>query len=237
MYILFGFGLSGGERAVYLIELSEYSLPATGSGSGLQNIYFAVSGGDVCFLQSDSINDAHIFLKALATLVQPQNGTYRYQGQIVDFSDYRKLLPFKKRIGYIGQDAAMISNRTIRENLLLLRYYFENSLSLTLDEYVIELCNRFDLQNKLDVRPGELRPVELRTVIAIRELTKSLDILLLERPEDYFGHNRLDLFKEILRTNIEQGHAVVFSSNDQSFIDAFSNRKIRIANRTLTKMP
>ncbi len=221
---------------MYLIELSDYSLPATGSGSGLQNIHFAVSGGDVCFLQSDSINDAHIFLKALATLVRPENGTYRYMGEIIDFSDYRKLLPFKKRIGYIGQDAAMISNRTVRENLLLLRYYFENSLSLTLDENVIELCHRFDLRNKLDVSPGELRPVERRTVIAIRELAKSLDILLLERPEDYFGHHRLDLFKEILRDNIEKGHAVVFSSYDQNFIEAFSNRKIRITGGTLTKI-
>jgi len=222
---------------VYLIELSDYSLPATGSGSGLKNIYFAVSGGDVCFIQSESINDAHIFLKALATLVRPDNGTYRYMGETIDFSDYRKLLPFKKKIGYIGQDAAMISNRTIRENLLLLRYYFENSLSLALDENVIQLCNLFDLKNKLDIRPGELRPVELRTAIAIRELTKSLDILLLERPEDYFGHSRLDLFNEILKDNIEQGHAVVFSSNDQSFIEAFSNRKILIADGTLTKVP
>ena len=222
---------------MYLIELSDYSLPATGSGSGLKNIYFAVSGGDVCFIQSESINDAHIFLKALATLVRPDNGTYRYMGETIDFSDYRKLLPFKKKIGYIGQDAAMISNRTIRENLLLLRYYFENSLALALDENVIQLCNLFDLQNKLDIRPGDLRPVELRTAIAIRELTKSLDILLLERPEDYFGHSRLDLFNEILKDNIEQGHAVVFSSNDQSFIEAFSNRKILIADGTLTKVP
>ena len=222
---------------MYLIELSDYSLPATGSGSGLKNIYFTVSGGDVCCIQSDSINDAHVFLKALATLVRPENGTYLYMGETIDFSDYRKLLPFKKRIGYIGQDAAMISNRTIRENLLLLRYYFENSLSLTLDENVIQLCNLFDLQNKLDIRPGELRPVELRTAIAIRELTKSLDILLLERPEDYFDHSRLDLFNKILKENIEQGHAVVFSSNDQNFIEAFSNRKVRIAGGTLTKIP
>lgn len=221
---------------MYLIELSDYSLPATGSGNGLQNIYFAVSGGDVCFIQSESINDAHIFLKALATLVRPETGTYRYMGEIIDFSDYRQLLPFKKRIGYIGQDAAMISNRTIRENLLLLRYYFENSLSLALDEDVVRLCNLFDLQSKLDIRPGELRPVELRTAIAIRELTKSLDILLLERPEDYFGHSRLDLFNEILKDNIEQGHAVVFSSNDQNFIEAFSNRQVRIADGTLTKI-
>jgi len=225
------------EIKVHLIELSDYSLPATGSGSGLKNIYFAVSGGDVCFIQSDSINDAHIFLKALATLVRPENGTYRYMGETIDFSDYRKLLPFKKRIGYIGQDAAMISNRTVRENLLLLRYYFENSLSLELDENVVQLCNLFNLQNKLDIRPGELRPVELRTAIAIRELTKSLDILLLERPEDYFDHTRLDLFNEILKDNIEQGHAVVFSSNDQSFIEAFSNRQVRIADGTLTKIP
>lgn len=219
---------------MYLIEISDYSLPATGSGSGLQNVYFTLSGGDVCFVQSDSIDDTNIFLKALATLAWPENGTYRYKGEAVDFCDYRNLLPIKKKISYIGPDASMISNKTIYENLLLLRSYFENSLSLTLDENTIKLCRTFQLENKLNLRPGELRPVELRTAVAVRELTKSFDILLIERPEDYIGHSNLDLFNEILKDNLMQGHAVVFTSNNRDFIETFANRKVLIADGTLT---
>jgi ABC-type ATPase involved in cell division len=131
----------------------------------------------------------------------------------------------------------MISNKTVRENLILLQSYFDDSLSLTLGEDAIKFCKIFNLQDKLDIRPGELRPVELRVAIAIRELTKSFDLLLLERPEDYFDHSRFDLFNEILKDTLEHGQAIVFSSNNQNFIDAFSNRKIRIAGGTLTKVP
>ncbi len=221
---------------MFLIELSEYCLNATGSGNGLKNFYFKLSDGDICSIQTDSSDDAHNFLKALATLVYPVNGAYRFLGKAVNFSDYRELLPIKKKIGYIGQDSAMISNRTVRENMLLMRYYFENSLSLVLDENTSKLCKMFNLQDKLDLRPGDLRPVDLRIAIAIRELSKSVDVLLLDRPEDYFGYNRFVLFKEIMRDIIESVLAVVFFSHDLNFIETFSNMKILIKGGTLTKV-
>ena len=222
---------------MYLIELSDYFLNPIGTGNGLKNAYFTLSSGDVCCIQTDSTDDVHIFLKALATLVRPVSGTYRFMGKIINFSDYRELLAFKKKIGYIGQDSAMISNRTIRENLLLMRCYFENSLSISLDENVSKFCKMFDLQDKLDVHPGELRPVDLQIAIAIREVTKSFDVLLLDRPENYFGFKRFYLFNEILEGILEAGHAIVFFSRNRDFIEAFSNRKILITGGTLTKVP
>ena len=222
---------------MYLIELSDYCLSATESGIGLKNFYFTLSSGDICSIKTDSSDDAHNFLKALATLVYPVNGAYRFLGETVNFSDYRELLPIKKKIGYIGQDSAMISNRTVGENMLLMRCYFENSLSLVLDENALKFCKMFNLQDKLDLRPGDLRPVDLRIAIAIRELTKSVAVLLLDRPEDYFGYNRFVLFKDIIRDIIESGHAVVFFSHDLNFIETFSNIKILIKSGTLTKVP
>ena len=220
---------------MYLIELSDYCLNPIGTGNGLNNSYFALSSGDACSMQTDSTDDAHIFLKALATLVRPASGTYRFTGKPVDFSDYRELLPFKKKIGYIGQDAPMVSNRTVRENLLLMKSYYENSLSISLDEKVSRLCKRYGLQSKLDVRPGKLRPVDLRMAIAIRELTKSFDVLLIDCPEDYFGHSPSDPFDEIFRNIHHTGKAVVFFSRDHDFAETYANRKILITKGTLAK--
>lgn len=222
---------------MFLIELSNYTVAAAGSGNGLNNFYFSLSDGDVCAVKTDTIDDAHTFLKALATIVRPESGDYRYMGQIIDFSDYRLLLPFKKKIAYIGQDSALLSNRTVRENLLLGRSFFENSLTLTLDSNTARFCELFKIHDKLDLRPGELRPIELRMAVAIRELTKSFEVLLLERPEDYFGHNRFNLFREILKDTIEHGNAIVFFSHDPNFIETFSNRKLLISGGTLVKIP
>ena len=220
---------------MYLIELSDYCLDAIGAGSDFNNFNFALSNSDICQVQTNSTDDAYNFLKALATLVRPVSGTYRFMGEKINFYDYRNLLPVKKKIGYVGQDAAMISNRTVRENLLLMRSYYENSLSISLDERASKLCRIFNLEDKLDVRPGELRSVDLRMAIAVRELTKSYDVLLLDCPEDYFGHAQLDLFNEIFEGITHAGKAVVFFSRDQDFVKTFPNRKVSITAGVLTQ--
>ena len=219
---------------MYLIELSDYSLDAVGAGSDFNDFYFALSRSDICQIETESTDDAYNFLKALATLVRPTSGTYRFMGEEIDFYDYRNLLPVKKKIGYVGQDAAMISNKTVRENLLLMRSYYENSLSISLDERAWRLCTIFNLEDKLDVRPGELRPIDLRMAIAVRELTKSFDVLLLDCPEDYFGHGQFELFSEILEGISHSGKAVVFFSRDQDFVKNFPNRKVSITAGALT---
>lgn len=222
---------------MHLIELSNYHLDAIGAGSDFNNVYFALSKSDICQIQTDSTDDAHNFLRALATLARPSRGRYRFKGEEINFSDYRDLLPIKKKIGYIGQDATMVSNRTVRENLLLMKSYHENSLSTSLDAKVLRLCQMSNLQDKLDTRPGELRPVDLRMAIAVRELTKSFDVLLLDCPEDYFGHSMFGPFNEIFQNISHSGKAIVFFSRDHDFAKTYANRKILIAKGTLAKVP
>jgi hypothetical protein len=93
----------------------------------------------------------------------------------------------------------------------------------------------FNLEDKLDMRPGELKPVDLRTAIAIRELAKLFDVLLLDRPEDYFGYGRFFLFNEIFNDIKNSDQAVVFFSYDQILTETYPNRKILIVDGNLTE--
>ena len=219
---------------MHFIELSDYTLPLPETGRGLNRFYFALSKGDVCSIRTDSPEDAHIFLRALATLERPEQGVYRFWGNNLNFSDYRELLFYKKKIGYIASDAALISNITIRENLLLMRSYFENSLLLTIDEKVAELCRIFALQDKLDLRPTEVKPLDLHSAIVIRELTKSPEVVLLEHPERFIGSAKFGLFVEILKDMLLSKLSVVFISDTKAFVEEFSNKKILITDGHLT---
>ncbi len=217
-----------------LIELSDYTLCPIGTGNGINGFYFSLSEGDICSIDADSPDDAHLLLKAIATLVRPVQGTYMFMGKKLDFSNYRNLLPCKKQIGYITSDAAMISNLSIRENLLLMRYYFENSLSLDIDEKTAKLCRNFNIYDKLNLRPGDLQRIELRAAIAIRELLKSPAILLIERPENFIMRSQFDMFMEILKDTLLSGLPLVFISYDKDFVNEFSNRNILISGGKLT---
>jgi ABC-type molybdate transport system ATPase subunit len=213
---------------MHVIELNDFTLAPRGSGNGVRKVCFSMSPGDVVSIRTDSPDDGHAFLRALATLDPPLSGQYRFAGQLLDFSDYRHLLPIKRRIAYVAPDTAMLSNRTIRENLLFMRYYFENSLSIQLDEGVENLCRQFGIYDKLDLRPAGLNPLDLELSVYVKELSKTPELLLINGPEDFIGHTKTDLVLEHFQKVLKEKLPVVFLSYDKDFTGAFANRSITI---------
>lgn len=217
-----------------LIELSDYTLTPTGTGQGLSNIYFSLSTGDICAIESQNADDAHQFIRALATLIQPAKGTYHFNGKKINFTKMQETLNCKRKIGYIASDAALISNLTIRQNLLLMQYYFSNDLSIEIDEKTRELCQAFGIDSKLHQRPAELNTREAQAVIVVREYIKKPEVLLLTNPEEFIGHEKLELLTQIFNDWIATGKPVVLNSYDRRLVRLYANRTIIIANGSLT---
>ena len=211
-----------------LVELTDYSIRPRGTGKGLSEVNFSLSRGDVFEVETQFADDAALFLKALATLAVPEKGVYRFDGRIIDLSSYRKALPCKKRIGYIALDTALVSNRTIRENLLMMRFFYENLLSLSLDRRAVKLCRWFGLTDKLDLKPGEVDSHVRLNAIVVRELCKRPDILLLDRPEDVMGRAKFDLFQKILGYMLPSKLSIVFYTSNSEFSAAFVHKKVTL---------
>jgi ABC-type lipoprotein export system ATPase subunit len=212
-----------------VIELIDFTLSENRDGKELVWLNLSLHLGNVYAVSTDSAT----FLKTLATLLYPVRGTYRFKGETLDFSDYRLLLPIKKQIGYIGSDAAMISNMSIRDNLLLMRYYTENSLQLEIEGITEILCAQFHLTESLDMRPGALTPYTLRLAIATRELAKSPTLLLLEYPEDYIGQVHLDVLLNTLEKMPLFQMIVLIVSDNQQLIEKFTTKRISIIDGNL----
>lgn len=213
-----------------VLTLSDYHVAPRGAGNGLKGVSFSLMSSDVCCLDADSPDDAHLLLMALATLAHPTSGEYRFIEKSVDFSDYRKLLAIKKRVGYVASDAAMISNRSLRENLLLMRNYFEDHLSLTLEDDVARRCERFGIDGKLDLRPEDLNLFDVHCAIFIRETEKPASVLLLDRPEDFVGAGRFPKLLADLKEMLSRKIPLVCHTNDTAFMRSFANRKIVLRN-------
>ena len=217
-----------------VIEMSEYTIAPQGSGHGIKGFYFALAEGDVCAVEAQNPDDANEFLRAVATLTRPVKGTYRYEGHRINLKSYKDMLNCKPKIGYVAPDAALISNLTVRQNILIQRYYFENDLNIDLDDKIQTICETLEICNKLDKRPAELNSMEIQMAIVIREISKKPQVLLLDRPEDFIGHAKFDILVEIFSDWIAKQKPVVFLSYDRRLIRRFANRKVLIANGTLT---
>jgi ABC-type Na+ transport system ATPase subunit NatA len=214
---------------VNIIELKKYIPDSTMKETSFEPFDFSLDRGEVCNLSPDSIDDGLTFLKVLATLIPPLHGTYRYQGKPLDFSDCSNLLPVKKKIGFITSHSALISNLTIRENLVWNQAYYENTTSMELDNETRKLCDLFRVQPMIDLRPSDISPRDCHLAITIRELAKSPQILLLENPEDFIGLANFGIFWDVMAALVREKVPVVFLSNSKSFIQAFSNRKLVIS--------
>lgn len=221
-------------KASPLLELSDYTLAPAGSGQGINNFYFSLRKGDVCAIDTQNPDDARSFLRALASLVYPVKGSYRFMGERMDLKAYAELLPCKQKIGYIAPDAALMSNLTLRQNILFHRYYFENDLAINVDDKICALCDTSQISEKLDQRPSDLNKMEVQMAIVLREVSKRPDILLLDRPEDFIGHANFDMLVHLFKEWIANGKPVVFLSYDRRLIRRFANRKILITSGSLT---
>jgi ABC-type lipoprotein export system ATPase subunit len=221
---------------MYLIEMVDYTLPATGSGDGIKGFHFALAPGEICAVEAPKPDDSHQFLRAVATLAYPLQGTYRFMGNELNLQNYKELLPCKKKIGYIAADAALISNLTVRQNMLIHRYYFENDLSIDMDDKLHSMCDALGVCQKLDRRPADLNSMERQMAIVIREISKDPEAMLLDRPEDFVGHAKFDMLVRLFNDWVAQHKPVVFVSTDRRLIQRFATRRIRIAGGSLTIM-
>lgn len=216
-----------------IVGLSGYVLGTAGRGLDMGPFDFSLSAGDVCAIEAPNPEDGRTLLKALATLLRPLRGSYSFLGRTRDLANHRQVLSCKQKIGYAARDAALISNLTIRQNLLLMRYYFENGLNLALHPEVVDLCREFGIIDKLDLQPSDLDTMENRTALLIRELAKRPAVFLFDQPEDFLGHAGYDALLHIFRQLIDQRTPIVFLSNDQRLAARFANRSIIIGDGAL----
>jgi ABC-type lipoprotein export system ATPase subunit len=211
-----------------LIELRDYAHAPTGRGKGLQKFSFSLEPGDAYGLYADRIDDAHLFLRALGTLEPPEEGTYFFKGAALNFAKPRKLLPIRRKIGYLASDAALIGNRTLRTNLLLGRYYFENRLNLELDDDVLSLCHLFGIEDKLDLRPSQVAPEDARAAVIIREMTKGSEVFLVEQIFISLARPVIERYVKMMRKLIDSGIPCVFYASMSEFENQFKKRDIHI---------
>jgi ABC-type methionine transport system ATPase subunit len=211
-----------------LVRLVGYTLERLRHGSGLSSVDLTLSPGDAFTINTDSLDDAHLLLRAIATLAYPKAGQFFFKGKQLDFSNYEGILSYKKNVGYIAADASLIANRSVYENLMFMRYYFENSTVLEMSPEVVELCKLFGVEKKLHAHPSQLDYQENRLFIIIRELSKNPDILLIERPTDFLRAGSLKIFASILRNLPRKDLALVLFSGNPVFINEFCCQRILI---------
>jgi len=211
-----------------IVTLENYTLQDTATGSRLRDFNFSLATGDTYAIDADYADEARLLAGALATLIHPVSGTYTFQETVLDFGNYQNLLEIKRQIGYFGPQAALVSNMTVRQNLMLTRAYFENRLDLDLHDEVKDLCAEFQLTEKLDLRPTALSPMDIRAAIIIREITKPVQLFIMDSPEALIGQPGFNYLVTKLQQMTTAGLPLVLQCENNELTARLTERKLRI---------
>ena len=183
-------------------QLGEFSLEAAFESEGRVTGLFGASGAGKTTL-----------VNMIAGLLRPDRGTIAIDGETVDDTAQGIHVPiWRRRIGYVFQDARLFPHLDVRQNL----DYGRRMNGLTEDaEQRKRVTDLLDIGHLLDRRPGRLSGGERQRVALGRALLAKPRLLLLDEPLGALDEGRrAEILPYLVRLRDEARIPMVYVSHD-----------------------
>lgn len=116
---------------------------------------------------------------------------------------------FRSKVGFLFQNFALIDNKTVKENLNLIRKDCKTSLSMT------EALKIVGLEDKLNKKVYTLSGGEQQRVALARLMLKKCDLILADEPTGSLDATNAAIVMNILRDLNKQGKTIVLVTHDE----------------------
>jgi molybdate transport system ATP-binding protein len=203
-------------------QLGEFLLEASFKSEGRVTGLFGASGAGKTSL-----------INMIAGLARPDRGTISIDGDTLDDTAARIHVPaYRRRIGYVFQDARLFPHLSVTENL----DYGRRMNRLTDDpaqrKRVVELL---DIGRLLDRRPGQLSGGERQRVAFGRALLSKPRLLLLDEPLGALDEGRkLEILPYLVRLRDESGIPMVYVSHDAAELRQLATQIVMLKSGHIT---
>lgn len=174
-------------------QLGEFTLAASFTSEGRVTGLFGASGSGKTSL-----------INTIAGLLRPDRGTIVIDGETVDDTAAGIHVPtWRRRIGYVFQDARLFPHLDIRQNLDYGRRMNGLAEDPAQHKRVVDLL---DIGALLDRRPGKLSGGERQRIALGRALLSKPRLLLLDEPLGALDESRkLEILPYLVRLRDEAG--------------------------------
>src|SRR5690625_2032243 len=150
-------------------------------------------------------------LKIMLGLVEEYQGTVEIFGQDIASGDDT----YKKKIGYVPENADIYDNLTASEYILFVGelYGMEREWA---EEKARKLMQQFGLEDVLHTRIASFSKGMQQKVLIISSLLHDPDLLFLDEPLNGLDANSVMMMKDILDTLAANGKTIFYSSDRKS---------------------
>jgi ABC-type lipoprotein export system ATPase subunit len=194
-----------------------------------ENINFQFDSKKLVTISGHSGSGKSLLLSIMGGLKLPTRGDVFVEGVSVYNSNFYKMQELKKRSGICFQVPALISNLTIKMNLMLaLDINFPEMSLMKKSSLVSSSLAMFELKNRLEERPATLSLGQQYLIAFIRATISNPDILFWDEPFvniDEFYHDKIN---EVLNGLRNRGCLIVFFTNRAQIIKEYGEIKLII---------
>jgi len=184
-----------------------------GDEAVLREVDLSVAPGEICVVVGPSGCGKSTLLKAIAGLVETDDGVVRFDG-----ADAGDLSIPERDVALVFQEfeETLFPHMTVAENVAFGLRQREGVADAEIDERVDEMLDLLAISELRDDHPDELSGGQQQRVELARQLVRGCDVLLMDDPLadlDYKLQKRLQL--ELRRLHAEWGATVVYVTHNQ----------------------
>jgi molybdate transport system ATP-binding protein len=203
-------------------RLGDFSLQAAFESSGRVTGLFGASGAGKTSL-----------VNMIAGLLRPDRGSIVIDADIVDDTASGLHVPsYRRRIGYVFQDARLFPHLSVMQNLDYGRRMNRLDDDVRQRQRIVDLL---DIEPLLDRRPGKLSGGERQRVALGRALLSKPRLLLLDEPLGALDESRkLEILPYLVRLRDEANVPMVYVSHDVAELRHLATQIVVLRNGRVT---
>ena len=190
----------------------------------LSNVSLSIERGQFCYLIGRTGSGKSSLLKVLYADVPMVDGFGRIAGvDLMGIKD-REIPYLRRKIGIVFQDFQLLSDRTVRNNLLFVMKATGWRDKIAMEERIEDVLQKVGLGTKGFKMPHQLSGGEQQRVVIARALINDPDIILADEPTGNLDPETSEGIMELMFDISRSGRAVLMATHDYSLFNKFPAR-------------
>jgi phospholipid/cholesterol/gamma-HCH transport system ATP-binding protein len=164
-----------------IVELKNISV-AFGDEAVLENISMSIPRGKLVAITGPAGSGKSTLLKIAAGLIYPDSGTVHIDGADILNLPRAALFKLRRDYSFVFQDAALISNLNVYQNITLPLCHHFNLCHDEVETKMVEVLRQFDLEEDKNLRPAQLSFGQRKLVSFARALIMEPKLIFFDEP-------------------------------------------------------